>query len=57
MTKMTPEETDKAADEMIVLIDRATMAIRAGKPDVAAELMQQVHALAKTLPTKEADSR
>lgn len=55
--KMTQQEADKAADEMIVLIDRATMAIRAGKPDVAAELMQQVHAIAKTLPTKEAHDK
>ena len=51
---MTPQEIEKVADEIIVLIDRSTMAIRAGKPAVAMELMRQAVAAAETLPKKEA---
>jgi hypothetical protein len=50
---MTPQEADAAADKLAVLIERATLAAKAGKWAVAAEFMREAHELAKTLPMKE----
>jgi phage shock protein A len=46
---MTQQEVDEASDRMLGLIQRATLALKAGKPAVAAELLKQVHAVAKSL--------
>ena len=50
---MTREEADKAADEMMRLLDLATAAMQADDLNRALELIAKVHAIADTLPKKE----
>ena len=49
---MTREEADKAADEMMRLLDLATAAMQADDLNRALELIAKVHAIADTLPIK-----
>lgn len=49
---MTPEEAEKVADEMMVLLDQAMAAVAAGDGERALELTMQVHLLADSLPRK-----
>lgn len=50
------QKNDEAADKMMVLLDRATIAMKAGKPAVAAELLRQCREIAETLERKAGQS-
>ena len=50
---MTREEADKAADEMMRLLDLATAAMQDDDLPRALALIAKVHAIADTLPKKE----
>lgn len=49
---MTKDEADKAADEMLRLLDLATLAMQDDDLKRALELIAKVHAIADTLPLK-----
>jgi hypothetical protein len=49
---MTKDEADKAADEMMRLLDLATLAMQDDDLKRALDLIAKVHAIADTLPIK-----
>jgi hypothetical protein len=49
---MTRADAEKAADEMLRLLDLATAAMEADDMNRALELIAKVHAIADTLPKK-----
>ena len=44
---MTPKETSEAISKMMVLIERATLAVRADRPAVAVEMLRQANEIAE----------
>lgn len=49
---MTPEEACAAADRMRALCDKARAAQRAGRHEEVLRLLQQILAIARTLPKR-----